>query len=84
MNASLFAADRRTRLKVVLAACMCSLGAYVLATNLSVHMNRGAKAIVAAERLVARDAPKGIHIRRPLRTSADEQLVTASLQSDAM
>jgi hypothetical protein len=81
MNASLLTADRKTHLKIVLFACLCSLGALVFAANHAMRHGGAAESASPDERLSARSAP---HRAAPDRTSAGAKLVIVSLRADPM
>jgi hypothetical protein len=81
MNASLLTADRKTHLKIVLVACLCSLGAFVFAANHAVPHGGRAESAALGERLSARSAP---YRAAPYRTSVDAKLVVVSLHGNPM
>lgn len=81
MNASLLTADRKTHLKIMLVACLCSLGMFVFAASHAVRHGSRTESAAPGERFSARSAA---YRAAPYGTSADGKLIVASLHANSM
>jgi hypothetical protein len=84
MNASLLTADRTTHLKIMLVVCMCSLGAFALAANVSGRKDRMASDAAESGWLAMRSASDEVAAGTLSRAPAGARLVIVSLRTNSM